>query len=148
MAAMGQNKQRILVIDDDHSIRQLLSLRLASAGYDVVLAEDALVAGRILARERVDLMIVDANLPHVSGVEFVANLVEDSTRPWVPVIFITGREDLKEHAEALGSACLVKPFLANRMLELLERVLHTQERISQADASGPACGQWGVTQAA
>jgi len=121
--------RRILVVDDDHSIRQLLSLRLASAGYEVVLAEDARVAGRILARDRVDLMIVDANLPHVSGVDFVANLVADPNQPWAPVIFITGRADLKEHAESLGAACLVKPFLANRLLELVERVLHSQDRI-------------------
>jgi two-component system, cell cycle response regulator len=125
--------RRILVVDDDHSIRELLKLRLASAGYEVELAEDALVAGRILARSGVDLMIVDANLPYVSGVDFVANLVADPSLPWVPVIFITGREDLKDHAEKLGSACLVKPFLAGRLLELIERVLRSQER---ANSSG------------
>jgi len=142
-------RRRLLVVDDDHSIRQLLSLRLASAGYEVVLAEDARVAGRILGgRERVDLMIVDANLPQVSGVDFVANLVADPNLPWVPVIFITGREDLKDHAESLGAACLVKPFLANRLLELVERVLRSQDRISQAHASATACAPWGATQAA
>jgi two-component system, chemotaxis family, chemotaxis protein CheY len=145
---MDQTQRRILVIDDDRSIRELLRLRLASAGYDVVLAEDAIVAGRILGRERLDMMIVDANLPHVSGVDFVANLVADPNLPWVPVIFITGREDLKEHAESLGSACLVKPFLGQRLLDLVERVLHSQDRISQAQASAPACAPWGATQAA
>jgi DNA-binding response OmpR family regulator len=114
----------------------------------VVLAEDALVAGRILGRERLDLMIVDAQLPHVSGVDFVANLVANPNLPWVPAIFITGREDLKEHAQALGSACLVKPFLGQRLLELVERVLRSQDRISQAHASAPACAPWGATQAA
>jgi two-component system, chemotaxis family, chemotaxis protein CheY len=145
---MDQTQRRILVVDDDHSIRELLSLRLASAGYDVVLAEDALVAGRVLAREHVDLMIIDAHMPHVSGVDFVANLVSDPNLPWVPVIFITGRQDLKEHAESLGSACLVKPFLGQRLLELVARVLHSQERIGQAHASAPACVPWEATQAA
>ena len=121
--------KRILVVDDDRSIRELLRLRLLSAGYDVVLAEDALAAGRILAAGHVDLMIVDALMPHVSGIDFVANLVADPSFPRVPAIFITGREDLKEHAESLGAACLVKPFLANRLLELVERVLHSQDRI-------------------
>src|SRR4051812_21818637 len=140
--------RRILVVDDDHSIRELLKLRLASGGYEVELAEDALVAGRILGQSDIDLMIVDANLPYVSGVDFVANLVADPSLPWVPVIFITGREDLKEHAEKLGSACLVKPFLAQRLLELVERVLRSQDRISQAHASATACAPWGATQAA
>jgi len=138
-------RRRILVVDDDHSIRELLSLRLASAGYEVALAEDARVAGRILARDHVDLMIVDANLPEVSGVDFVANLVADPSLPWAPVIFITGREDLKEHAESLGSACLVKPFLGQRLLELVERVLRSQDRISKAHAAASA---WGATRAA
>src|SRR5688572_12573657 len=148
MVPMKDKSPRILVVDDDRSIRELLKLRLAAAGYDVVLAEDALVAGRVLAQSGADLMIVDAHMPDVSGVDFVANLVADSTLPWVPVIFITGREELKSHAEALGSACLVKPFLANRLLELVERVLHSQERISQAHASASAFGPWGATQAA
>jgi two-component system, chemotaxis family, chemotaxis protein CheY len=121
--------RRILVVDDDRSIRELLRLRLAASGYEVLLAEDALVAGRMLLHASPDLMIVDAHMPHVSGVDFVANLVADSTQPWVPVIFITGREDLKDHAEALGAACLVKPFLANRLVELVERVLRSQDRV-------------------
>jgi DNA-binding response OmpR family regulator len=129
-----KRRRTILVVDDDRSIRELLKLRLASAGYDVVLAEDALVAGRLLAQSSPDLMIVDAHMPYLSGVDFVSNLVADSTLPWVPVIFITGRQELKSHAEALGSACLVKPFLAQRLLELVERVLHSQDAVHGATA--------------
>jgi DNA-binding response OmpR family regulator len=131
MASMKDAKPSILVVDDDRSIRELLRLRLESAGYDVIEAEDALVAGRRLAEGGIDLMLVDAHMPQLSGVDFVANLVADSTLPWVPVIFITGRQDLKERAEALGAGCLVKPFLANRLLELVERVLSRQARISR-----------------
>lgn len=64
----------------------------------------------------------------MSGVEFVSALVAEPALPWVPVIFITGREELLERALALGSACLVKPFLADRLIELVERVLAAEER--------------------
>jgi CheY-like chemotaxis protein len=113
----------VLVVDDEPAIRELLKLQLTACGYDVVLAEDAFAARRLLYQAAPDVMVVDAHMPYVSGVEFVATLLSESSLPWVPVIFITGREELRERALALGSACLVKPFLAQRLLELIERAL-------------------------
>lgn len=122
-----QSRHRtILVVDDEQPIRELLKLQLEDAGYHVVLAESARRAARRVRDEKPDLMIVDAHMPYVSGVEFVATLVGETSLPWVPVIFITGREDMRAGASALGSACLVKPFLATRLLELIERVLASQ----------------------
>jgi len=119
----GARRATILVVDDEPAIRELLKLQLTACGYDVVLAEDAFAARRQLYEASPDLMVVDAHMPYVTGVEFVATLVAESSLPWVPVIFITGREELLERALALGSACLVKPFLAERLLELIERAL-------------------------
>jgi DNA-binding response OmpR family regulator len=118
---------RILVVDDEAAIRELLKLQLSASGYDVVLAEDAFAARRLLYEAQPDAMIVDAHMPYVSGVEFVSTLVGEASLPWVPVIFITGREELLERAAALGSACLVKPFLAERLIELVERVLASEQ---------------------
>jgi DNA-binding response OmpR family regulator len=123
-----ESRPTILVVDDDPAIRELLKLQLSAAGYEVALAGDALAARRFLRLASADLMIVDAHLPDVSGVEFVSTLIDDPALPWVPVIFITGRQDLLERAEALGSACLVKPFLDARLIELVERVLRSQAR--------------------
>ena len=123
-----ETRRTILVVDDDTAVRELLELQLAAAGYHVVLAEDALAARRLLHEASPELMIIDAHLPDVSGVEFVSTLVADPTLAWVPVIFVTGREELLEYAQALGSACLVKPFLGARLIELIERVLRSQAR--------------------
>jgi DNA-binding response OmpR family regulator len=71
-------------------------------------------------------------MPYVSGLDFVSAVITDSSMPWVPVIFITGRSELRNDAEALGSACLVKPFLASRLIELIERVVRSQERLTAA----------------
>src|SRR5690349_21246649 len=106
-----KRRPKVLVLDDEAAIRELLKLQLSACGYDVVLAEDAFAAQRLLYRAAPDVMIVDAHLPYISGVEFVSTLVGETSLPWVPVIFITGRADMLEGASALGSACLVKPFL-------------------------------------
>ena len=125
-------RRTILVVDDEEQIRALLKLQLEGAGYKVVVAESARTAARLVLDAKPDLMIVDAHMPYVSGLDFVSALITDSSMPWVPVIFITGRSDLRGHAEALGSACLVKPFLAPRLIELVERVLRSQERLYAA----------------
>jgi DNA-binding response OmpR family regulator len=128
-----QSRRRtILVVDDEQPIRELLKLQLEDAGYKVVLAESARAAARCVRESKPDLMIVDAHMPYVSGLDFVSALITDSSMPWVPVIFMTGRSELRSHAEALGSACLVKPFLAARLVELVERVLRSQERLYAA----------------
>lgn len=123
-----KHRPRLLVVDDEQAIRELLKLQLSASGYDVVLAEDAFAARRLLYEAQPDVLIVDAHMPYVSGVELVAALVAEPSLPWVPVIFITGREELLERALALGSACLVKPFLAERLIELVERALASRER--------------------
>ena len=128
-----QSRRRtILVVDDEEPVRELLGLQLEDAGYRVVLAESAQRAAQRLRDEEPDLMIVDAHMPYVSGLDFVSALIGDSSMPWVPVIFMTGRSELRSHAEALGSACLVQPFLAPRLIELVERVLRSQERLYAA----------------
>lgn len=128
MEEQTKRPPRLLVVDDERAIRELLKLQLSAAGYDVALAEDAFAARRLLYEAQPDVLIVDAHMPYVSGVEFVSALVAEPSLPWVPVIFITGREELLERVLALGSACLVKPFLTERLIELVERVLASQQR--------------------
>ena len=123
MESPSQRRPTVLVVDDEPAIRELLKLHLSASGYEVVLAEDAFAARRLLYQAAPDVMVVDAHMPYMSGVEFVSTLVTEHSLPWVPVIFITGRHDLLEGASALGSAYLVKPFLATRLSELVERVL-------------------------
>lgn len=116
----------VLVVDDERATRELLKLHLAHAGYEVRLAEDAIVAGRALMESPPDVMIVDVALPYMGGLEFVATLNADTTMPHVPVIFITGRDGAVDRARALGAECLVKPVEPDRLLELVER--HVQVR--------------------
>jgi two-component system chemotaxis response regulator CheY len=113
----------ILIVDDDISVRELLKLQLAGAGYDVTLADDAIVAGRSLMSAPPDLMLVDVALPYLSGLDFVATLKADTTVPNVAVVFITGQPDVVDRARALGAPCLRKPFSAEQLLEVVRREL-------------------------
>jgi len=118
-------RARILVVDDEPAIRELLRLHLQNAGYEVVEAADAVVAAKmVLAKAwRIDLMIVDAYMPYMTGIDFAAALIADTTLPPVPIILITGRVDLAERADVLGVPCLLKPFTADALADTVARTL-------------------------
>ena len=111
---------RILVVDDDENIRELLRLHLTSAGYEVELAADAIVAGYRVLKSPPDLIITDISMPHMDGFEFVAALRADATLPRVPVIFLTSVEDGDARGRDLGAVGYVlKPVRSDRLLSLV-----------------------------
>ena len=110
----------ILVVDDDESIRELLRLHLGSAGYEVDVAEDAIVAGYKVLRRPPDLIIADVNMPHMSGFEFVAALKGDKSLPYIPVIFLTSMDDGDHRGKELGAVgYILKPVRSDRLLALV-----------------------------
>ena len=135
MQSRAKRRPRILVVDDEPAIRELLKLELAASAYDVVLAEDAIAARRLLYETGPDVMVVDAHMPYVSGMELVSMLAAEPSLPWIPVIFITGREKLLERAAALGSAYLLKPFPGEQLVELVRRVLASSDRHHDGDGA-------------
>jgi DNA-binding response OmpR family regulator len=113
----------ILVVDDETAVRELLKLHLAGAGYEVKVADDAIVAGRSVMQAPPDLMIVDVAMPYLDGVDFVAALKADTTMPQVTVIFMSGNAEVLDRARTLGVPCLKKPFGVEELLEVVRREL-------------------------
>jgi CheY-like chemotaxis protein len=110
----------ILVIDDDESLRELMRLHLSNAGYEVLVAEDAIVAGYIVLRSPPDLIISDVNMPHMDGFQFVEALKADTTLPPIPVIFLTSHEEGDFRSKSLGAVgYLTKPIRADKLLALV-----------------------------
>jgi two-component system chemotaxis response regulator CheY len=111
---------KILVVDDDESIRELLRLHLSGAGYDVDVAPDAISAGYMVLRNRPDLIITDVSMPHMDGFEFIAALKGDKSIPDIPVVFLTSIEDGDHRGKELGAVGYVtKPVRADRLLSLV-----------------------------
>ena len=79
---------RILVVDDDISIRHLGTELLSQSGYEVDAAEDGAAAWEALSADSYDLLITDNNMPKVSGVELLRKM--RAARMAVPVIMATG----------------------------------------------------------
>jgi two-component system chemotaxis response regulator CheY len=111
---------RILVVDDDENIRNLLRIHLSSAGYEVEIAGDAIEAGYKILKSAPDLIITDVNMPHMDGFEFVAALRADTTVPRIPVIFLTSIEDTDSRGRELGAVgYITKPVRSDRLLSLV-----------------------------
>jgi CheY-like chemotaxis protein len=111
---------RILVVDDDEGIRDLLRMHLTSAGYEVQVAADAIAAGYIVLQSPPDLIITDITMPHMDGFEFVAALKADTSLPRIPVIFLTSMDDGDSRSRELGAVGYVtKPVRADRLLSLV-----------------------------
>jgi two-component system chemotaxis response regulator CheY len=111
---------RILVVDDDESLRELLRLHLSSAGYEVTLAEDAIVAGHEVLKRAPDLIVTDIKMPFMDGFEFIAALKADKSLPYIPVIFLTSVEEGDSRGKELGAVGYVnKPVRADQLLSLI-----------------------------
>lgn len=111
---------KILVVDDDASLLDLLRMHLASAGYEVRTAVDAISAGYQVLQDPPDLILSDVNMPHMDGFEFVAALRADKTLPYIPVIFLTSVEEGDERGKQLGAVgYLTKPVRADRLLQVV-----------------------------
>ena len=121
---MTRRPKKVLVIDDDRSTRDLLSLHLSNRGYDVAVAEDAVVGGRLALSSKPELIIVDVHMPYLDGPDFVAALKGDPQTKDIPVVFLTSEDDMHERAGRLGAfACLTKPIMADRLLEVVARAI-------------------------
>lgn len=80
---------KILVIDDEQPIVELLSLRLTEAGHQVVVAMDGLSAPMIASREKPDLVILDFNMPAANGAKVHERLRGNTFTAATPIIFLT-----------------------------------------------------------
>ena len=113
---------RIVVIDDDGVIRNLLDMHLRNAGYDVFCAEDAVEGGHLVIRTQPDLIICDLDMPYLNGYEFVAALKTHDTTRDIPIVFLTASEDLDGRTTLLGAvAHLTKPVRADRLLQVVRQ---------------------------
>lgn len=101
---------RILAVDDDAAIAEMVSILLRGRGYEVATAPDGPSALQILARNDVDVVLLDLMLPGMDGIEICRKIRETSN---VPIIMLTARSDTADVVEGLDAGAddyLTKPF--------------------------------------
>jgi len=81
-------EKKILVVDDDFSIRYLMTKILIDRGYSVYTAKDGVSALKVLNSEKCDVIITDIKMPNMDGIELFNNV--EKLYPQMPVIFLTG----------------------------------------------------------
>jgi len=128
-----------LVVENDRALRDLLRVHLHNAGYNVILAPDAVVAGRtILERpDAVDLLLINAVLPFMSGIDFVSTLIADTRLRFIPTIVIANGDDDARRADFLGVPALVAPFSAQQLLSLVRATLKSPVAVPKAPPRRP-----------
>ena len=128
MVCNNSVNERILVIEDEPAIRELVAVNLRHAGYRVSEAPDADAAQSLLSLEKPDLIVLDWMLPGVSGVDFARRLRAAGTTSQTPIIMLTARAqegDKLQGFDAGADDYVTKPFspreLAARIKALLRR---------------------------
>ena len=115
---------RLLVVDDDISLRQLSTELLSHSGYEVDAAEDGAAAWEALGADRYDLMITDNNMPNLSGIELLKKL--HAVHMTMPVIMASGTVPEEEFAQfpwLQPAGTLLKPYSVEELLGMVKRVL-------------------------
>ena len=116
----------ILVVDDSASVRQVVSIALKGAGYDVIQGSDGKDALKQLDGRRIHLIISDVNMPNMDGITFVSEVKKLPAYKFTPIIMLTteSQEDKKKQAQAAGAkAWVTKPFQPPQMLAAVEKLI-------------------------
>ena len=118
--------RRILVVEDEAAIRQMISFNLERAGFDVEEAEDCNSARNMIADKRPDLVLVDWMLPDSSGLELTRSLRRDDANKDLPIIMLTARADERDKVAGLDSGAddyITKPFSPRELLARISALL-------------------------
>lgn len=132
----NSNRPLIMSVEDNTDTQQLIERLLVKAGYDVVIADNGVMALEMLIvqSQRPDLVLLDIMMPEMNGYEFCAKLQENENLSYIPVVFLTalGEEQDKSRAFAVGAVdYLTKPIFKNRLLECVEKQMQTNSKWKQ-----------------
>jgi CheY-like chemotaxis protein len=117
---------KILIVDDDQDIRQLLGHRLKARGYEAVFAGDAIAAVNQARKEKPDLILLDLAMPAGDGYVVMERIKAMPALEGTPVIIVSARDPLSEEQRLLTSgadAFFRKPFDYEELLTAISRAL-------------------------
>ena len=119
---------RILVVDDDASIRRVIGEMLAHCGYRLDEAPDGAVAWEALHTAPYDLLITDHDMPRLSGIALIEKL--NAARISIPTILMSGAlptEEANRNSAIHSVPMLLKPFTPDELLRMVEDIVSTDQ---------------------
>lgn len=131
------SEQRILVVDDEAPIRDMLSMALEAVGYDVVQAANAQEAHAMIVDQQPDLVLLDWMMPGTSGLELLRRLKRNEVTEKVPVVMLTAKTEEDHTITGLDAGAddyISKPFSPR---ELVSRVKAVLRRIGREELTDP-----------
>ena len=127
---MNNQKEKILIVDDEISIRRILETRLSLIGYDVISASDGEEALSIFRRENPNLVVLDVMMPKLDGYGVCQELRKESD---IPIIMLTALGDVSDRITGLELGAddyVVKPFSPKELEARIKSVLRRAEKIT------------------
>lgn len=126
---MSSERKRVLLIDDDVEIQQLVRVLLGRVGAETVVADTAAFAAQMLRTQPLpQLLILDLMLPDISGLEFLRQLRSKRAFDEMPVLILSALIETEQIREALHSGAdryLTKPYIANNLVTIAQDMLKT-----------------------
>lgn len=125
--------KKILVIDDEEDLRDILSFQFKTKGYEVVTAEDGVDGLEKLKTMRPDLIVLDLNMPNMGGIEFYQKICGSNGRPMHPVMVLTARANTRQlFMEFDVDGYMTKPFEIEDLIKEAEIII---QRASNGSAA-------------
>ncbi len=116
----------VLSVDDSASIRQMVKLTLAGAGYQVLEAENGAEGLKTAQASAVNMIVTDLNMPVMDGLSFIREVRKLPAYKGVPILFLTTESDagVKQEAKAAGATgWITKPFQQEQLLAVVKKVI-------------------------
>ncbi|GGC10022.1 DNA-binding response regulator [Marinobacterium zhoushanense] len=118
--------KRVLIVDDEAPIREMIAVALEMAGYECMEAENAQAAHSLILDQKPDMVLLDWMMPGTSGIEFARRLRKDEVTADVPVIMLTAKVDEDNKIKGLEAGVddyIIKPFSPRELVARLKAVL-------------------------
>jgi class 3 adenylate cyclase/CheY-like chemotaxis protein len=121
---------RILIVDDTPANVEILEMRLAAHGYEILTAGDGEEALEIIDDQRPDLILLDIMMPKIDGIEVCRRVKADDTLPFIPIILVTSKADPKDIVAGLEAGAeeyLTKPVEHTALVARVKSMLRIKE---------------------
>ena len=131
------SRNRILIVDDEPAIREMVAVALELADFDVLEAENAQRGHEIIVDERPDLVLLDWMLPSVTGIELARRLKRDETTNEVPIIMLTAKSEEDNKVQGLDVGAddyITKPFSTRELISRIKAVLRRASSVAAEKA--------------